>query len=69
MSTYTAMVERDAETGLFVGFIPGIPGAYTQGETPEALRENLREVLELLTESGDLVVDSDFVGTQQIVIP
>ena len=69
MSTHTAMVERDAETGLFVGYIPGRPGAYTQGETLEALRENLKEVLELLTESGDLVVDSNFVGTQQIVIP
>ena len=46
----TAVVEKDLETGLYVGHIPGLPGAHSQGATLEELRENLVEVLELLAE-------------------
>jgi len=45
--TFVAHVEWDAETELYVGIIPGIIGAHTQGETLDELRENLKEVLEL----------------------
>jgi predicted RNA binding protein YcfA (HicA-like mRNA interferase family) len=31
MKTYTAVIERCPETRLFVGYIPGFPGAHTQG--------------------------------------
>jgi predicted RNase H-like HicB family nuclease len=48
MHTYTAVVERDPETGLFVGYIPGWPGAHSQGETREELEGNLREVVAML---------------------
>lgn len=48
--SYTASVERDAETGLYVGIIPGIVGAHSQGATLEELQENLREVLALCLE-------------------
>lgn len=48
MRTYTAVVERCPETGLYVGYVPGFPGAYTQAETLDELDQNLREVLELL---------------------
>ena len=30
---FTMVIERCSETGLYVGYIPGIPGAHTQGET------------------------------------
>ena len=53
MHTYTAVVERCAETGLYVGYIPGFPGAHTQAETLDELNQNLREVLELLLEHGE----------------
>jgi predicted RNase H-like HicB family nuclease len=52
MKTYTAVVERSPETGLFVGFIPGFPGAHTQAESLDELNANLREVLALLLEDG-----------------
>jgi len=32
MHTFTAVVERCPETGLYVGFIPGFAGAHSQGE-------------------------------------
>ena len=33
---------------LYVGWIPGIAGAHSQGATPTELDANLREVLKLL---------------------
>ena len=33
MTTFTAYIEFDPETKLYVGIVPGIPGAHTQGET------------------------------------
>ena len=51
MRTYTAVVERDPETGLYVGHVPGFPGAHTQAVTLDELNRNLREVIELLLET------------------
>ncbi|MDP2919790.1 MAG: type II toxin-antitoxin system HicB family antitoxin [Dehalococcoidia bacterium] len=58
MKTFTAYVEYDAETKLYVGIVPGLPGAHTQGVTLGELGENLREVLELcLEETGKPVTE------------
>jgi predicted RNase H-like HicB family nuclease len=64
MKTYTAVIERDKQTGLYVGYVPGIPGAHSQGETLDELHDNLREVLEMLGKDEALAVEGDFVGTQ-----
>ena len=66
MKNFTAVIERDADTGLFVGFIPGFPGAHSQGETLDEVGSNLREVLAMLLEDGEPVFHSQFVGTQNI---
>lgn len=50
MSVYTAVVERCPETGLYIGYVPGFPGAHSQGETMDELRENMREVVAMLLE-------------------
>jgi predicted RNase H-like HicB family nuclease len=68
MRTYTAVVERDKDTGLYVGYIPGFPGAHSQGETLDELQQNLQEVLEMLLEDEAPQIEAEFVGTQQIVI-
>jgi predicted RNase H-like HicB family nuclease len=68
MRTYTAVVERDPDTGLFVGYIPGFPGAHTQGETLDELNRNLHEVLEMLLEDGDPRLEGEFVGLQQVMV-
>jgi predicted RNase H-like HicB family nuclease len=62
------VVERDPDTGLYVGYVPGFPGAHTQGETLDELRENLREVIELLLEEGEPEMEVEFVGTQRVEI-
>ncbi len=47
MKTFTAYVEWNPETQLYVGIVPGVPGAHTQGATLDELHHNLNEVLEL----------------------
>lgn len=66
MKTCTAVVERDADTGLYVGWVPGVPGAHSQGETLDELQGNLREVIDLLLADGELATESEFVGVQQV---
>ena len=48
MRGYTAVVERCPDTGLYIGYVPRLPGAHSQGETLEELTENLKEVLAML---------------------
>ena len=50
MKSYTAIIEKDQDPGLYVGYIPGFPGAHSQAETLEELRTNLSEVIEMLLE-------------------
>jgi predicted RNase H-like HicB family nuclease len=47
---FTAVVERDSDTKLYVGYVPGFPGAHSKGETLDELQENLPEVIEMLLE-------------------
>jgi predicted RNase H-like HicB family nuclease len=66
--TFTAYVEFDSETSLYVGFVPGLPGVHTQAATLDELNQNLREVLELcLEENPELSKNAPhFVGLQQV---
>lgn len=66
MRSFTAVVEKCADTGLFVGYVPGLAGAHSQGESLDALRENLEEVLGMLLEDGEPLMNAEFVGTQMI---
>jgi predicted RNase H-like HicB family nuclease len=70
MKIFTAVIEKDADTGLYVGYVPGFPGAHTQGESLDELNHNLREVIEMLLEDDPgSASGTEFVGTQQIVLP
>lgn len=68
MKAFTAVVERCLDTGLYVGYVPGFPGAHSQGETLDELQQNLREVIEMLLEDGEPALDTEFVGTQSITV-
>jgi predicted RNase H-like HicB family nuclease len=61
-------VEKCPETGLFVGFVPGFPGAHTQGESLDELQVNLREVVSMLLEDGEPRLEAEFVGTQTVAV-
>lgn len=68
MKTFTAVVEKCSETGLYVGYVPGFPGAHSQGTSLDELHENLQEVVSMLLEDGEPILEAQFVGTQQVAV-
>lgn len=68
MKTYTAVVEKCSDTGLFIGYVPGFPGAHSQAKTLDELNKNLKEVIEMLLLDGEPKLDTEFVGTQNVVL-
>jgi predicted RNase H-like HicB family nuclease len=55
MKSYMAVVERCSQTGLYVGYIPGFPGAHSQGASLDELDSNLQEVLSMLSSDQESV--------------
>lgn len=68
MRVYTAIIEKCKETGLYIGSVPGFPGAHSQGETLDELNANLKEVIEMLLEDGDPDIEGEFIGTQNVMV-
>jgi predicted RNase H-like HicB family nuclease len=65
---FTAVIEKDAHTGLYVGYVPGFPGAHSQAETLDELNRNLREVIAMLLEDSEPHFDAEYIGTQLVSI-
>ena len=68
MKRYTAVVEKCPDTNLYIGFVPGFPGAHSQGETLDELNENLKEVIQMLLEEGEPRLEAEFIGTQTVLV-
>lgn len=68
MRTFTAIIERCPDTGLYVGYVPGFPGAHSQGSSIDELNRNLVEVIDMLLEDGEPALESEFVGTQAVQV-
>lgn len=70
MKTFTAYVEWDPETKLYIGIVPGITGAHTQAASLDELHQNMKEVLELCLQGNDWEGETlpHFVGLQQIEV-
>jgi predicted RNase H-like HicB family nuclease len=68
MRIFTAIIERCPDTKLYVGYIPNFPAAHTQGETLDELAQNLRELLDMLLEDGEPELETEFIGTQTLVV-
>jgi predicted RNase H-like HicB family nuclease len=68
MRSYQAVIEKCPDTGLSIGYIPGFPGAHSQGETLDELNRNLCEVVEMLLEDGEPKLDCEFVGIQNVTV-
>jgi predicted RNase H-like HicB family nuclease len=52
---FTAYIEKDTESGMYVGTVPTLPGAHTFAETIDDLRSKLVEVIELCLEEMEPV--------------
>jgi predicted RNase H-like HicB family nuclease len=68
MRNYTAIMERDADTGLYVSHVPGWPGAHSQGDTVDEALANLKEVIEMLLQDGEPHLEAEFVGTHTVQV-
>lgn len=68
MKIFTAVVEKCSDTDLYVGYVPGFPGAHTQAETLDELHRNLREVIEMLLEDGEPILETEFIGMQTVMV-
>lgn len=68
MKTFMAVVEKCPDTKLYVGYVPGFPGAHSQGSSLEELNRNLQEVIALLLEEGEPRLESELVGTQLVMV-
>ena len=68
MRTYTAVIQQDPDTGVYVGYVPGWPGAHSQGDTLDELQRNLQEVITMLLEDGEPRLETQFIGTQTVQI-
>ena len=68
MLAFTAIVEKCPDTGLYVGYVPNLPGAHSQAETLDELYANMREVIEMLLEDGLAEPETEFVGTQTVIV-
>lgn len=68
MRKFTAVIEKCGDTGLYVGYVPGFPGAHSQADSLDELNENLKEVIEMLLEDGVPMLDSEFIGTQTVMV-
>jgi predicted RNase H-like HicB family nuclease len=55
MKTVEFTIEKCNDTNQYVGIIPSISGAHSQGESIKSLLDNLKEVCELLEVKGVLL--------------
>ena len=67
MRTFSVVIELDP-TDLYVGYVPGWPGAHSQGASLDELQRNLQELVGMLLEDGDPKLESEFVGVQTIQV-
>ena len=68
MKTFTAVVEKCPDTGLYVGYVPGFAGAHSQAETLDELNQNLQEVIKMLLEDGEPTIEAEFIGIQTVKV-
>ena len=63
--TLTAIFE-EAEEGGFIGYVAELPGANTQGETLEEVRENLTEAIGVILNSNREEFEKNFSSTGRV---
>lgn len=68
MRTFASVVEKCPDTGMYIGYVSGFPGAHSQGATLDELTKNLQEVIEMLLEDGEPKIEAEFIGTQNIMV-
>ncbi len=60
------LIQKDPDTGWYVGQIEEFPAAISQGETIEKMKENLLDALDLLLETQREVLSNNY-GSEKII--
>ena len=68
MRSYPVVIERDPETGSYVGHVPGWPGAHSEGQNLGELQQHLEEAISMLLEDGEPQFQSEFVGVHTVKV-
>lgn len=69
--SFTALIEKDPESGVYIGTVPALPGAQTFGATLEELQIKLREVIDLCLQdydAADISLLPIFAGVSQVEV-
>lgn len=65
-----AVIERDPDSGWYIGYFPQLPRAHSQAPTIEELRPRLQEALRLVLADmlahGEEVPEGEFIGIERI---
>jgi predicted RNase H-like HicB family nuclease len=62
----TVIIQKDADSGWYVGQIEEFPAAISQGKTIDELKDNLNDALKLLLETQKNQLKIDYNG-QKVV--
>lgn len=68
MRNFTAIIEKEADSDWLVAYVPGFPGAHSQGRTMQEVIERLQEVIQMLLEDGEPQLDSHFLTVQNVQV-
>ena len=66
---FSAQIERDRATEVYIAYVPALPVAHTQAKSLDQLQINLKEVIELCLEElseEEIAALPEFIGFQQI---
>jgi len=63
--TLTTIFEEAEESG-FIGYVAELPGANTQGETLQEVRDNLSEAIELILNSNREEFEKNFSSNRKV---
>ncbi len=71
MQRFTVVIERD-EDGVFLGYVPALPGCHTCGATLAEVDERIREAIGLCLavrkQRGEGVGESRLVGVHEVEV-
>jgi len=69
--SFIAHVMRDLKSGMYIGFVPEMPGVHTQGRTLDEVAFNLRDMIVLCLEGkyeGKRRPGSEFVAVLEVKV-
>ena len=71
IQNFTAYIEKDLESGMYVGTVPNLPGAHTFAESIDDLQNKLVEVITLCLEEmeqSEIATLPVFTGITQVEV-